>query len=255
MQTIVDDYVKSEAVLKESRLHAELDLDVYLTSDDVIAATRDTMEDTIDYINTRYGSAADYLTQVLVTGVVEQSECCHAFGASSVCQRGCRTCAPSLILGQMPCFAFNMTPNILKPTSNERERECCQCGMEEWEITRIRVNLLQRANLRAGDALHRLSMSPVEFRHSLWRRSKEAPPVRSRGPPKRTISQPTPPKVCLSMLALASITGFSVQNLFKRTLIEYFQQVNAYLCQLPAEQYLHIISLSQYCCTFPCNEA
>ena len=76
-QAIVDDYVKSEAVLKESRLHAELDLDVYLTSDDVIAATRDTMEDTIDYISNHYGSAANYLTQVPLFHKSGIENCCH----------------------------------------------------------------------------------------------------------------------------------------------------------------------------------
>lgn len=37
---------------------------VYLTTDDVIAATRDTMEDTIHYIIDKYGSAAKYLHEV-----------------------------------------------------------------------------------------------------------------------------------------------------------------------------------------------
>ena len=67
MQAIVDDYVLSETVLKESRLHDELKLDVYLTSDDVIAATRDTMEDTIAYVNNRFGSAAGYMHEVRTT--------------------------------------------------------------------------------------------------------------------------------------------------------------------------------------------
>ena len=67
LQAIVDDYVLSETVLKESRMHDELKLDVYLTSDDVIAATRDTMEDTIAYVNTRYGSAAGYMHEVGIT--------------------------------------------------------------------------------------------------------------------------------------------------------------------------------------------
>ena len=60
----MDDYVMSEAVLKESRMHDELHLDVYLTSDDVIAATRDTMEETIAYLKEKYGSAARYLHEV-----------------------------------------------------------------------------------------------------------------------------------------------------------------------------------------------
>jgi len=63
-QAIVDDYVLSETVLKESRMHDELHLDVYLTSDDVIAATRDTMEETIAFINTKYGGVRDYLSDV-----------------------------------------------------------------------------------------------------------------------------------------------------------------------------------------------
>lgn len=37
---------------------------VYLTSDDVMAATRSTMEDTIQYILDEYGSAAAYLHEV-----------------------------------------------------------------------------------------------------------------------------------------------------------------------------------------------
>lgn len=63
-QAIVDDYVLSETVLRESRMHDELKLDVYLTSDDVIAATRDTMEQTINYINEKYDSAAGYMHEV-----------------------------------------------------------------------------------------------------------------------------------------------------------------------------------------------
>ena len=108
LQVIVDDYVQSEAVLKASRMHHELDLDgallspsaaadslklqtgpklvwyaaggipclcasacadpgcsaVYLTGDLVIAATRDTMDDTITFINEKYGSAWKYLKAV-----------------------------------------------------------------------------------------------------------------------------------------------------------------------------------------------
>ena len=64
VQAIVDDYVLSETVLRESRMHDELRLDVYLTSDDVIAATRDTMEQTIAYINEKYDSAAGYMHEV-----------------------------------------------------------------------------------------------------------------------------------------------------------------------------------------------
>lgn len=124
----MDDYVRSEAVLKESRLHHELNLDgecfsahlhlllsvrhtilgffvcsactevpvysyavylthifthndesrsavhatelpvqchaVYLTQDSVIAATHDTMEDTIKYLLDKYGTAANYLHEV-----------------------------------------------------------------------------------------------------------------------------------------------------------------------------------------------
>lgn len=37
---------------------------VYLTSDAVIAATKDTMEDTIQYIDEKYGGAASYLHEV-----------------------------------------------------------------------------------------------------------------------------------------------------------------------------------------------
>ena len=66
MQAIVDDYVMSETVLKESRMHQELHMDVYLTSDDVIAATKETMEDTIEYVKEKYGSAADYFKEVLL---------------------------------------------------------------------------------------------------------------------------------------------------------------------------------------------
>ena len=39
---------------------------VYLTADDVIAATRDTMEDTIDYINEKHGGIVHYLQEVPV---------------------------------------------------------------------------------------------------------------------------------------------------------------------------------------------
>jgi len=37
---------------------------VYLTSDAVIAATKDTMEDTIAYIDENYEGAANYLHEV-----------------------------------------------------------------------------------------------------------------------------------------------------------------------------------------------
>ncbi len=37
---------------------------MYLTSDAVIAATKDTMEDTILYIDEKYGGAANYLHEV-----------------------------------------------------------------------------------------------------------------------------------------------------------------------------------------------
>ena len=60
----MDDYVLSETVLKESRMHDELHLDTYLTADDVIAATRDTMEDTIEYIKQRYDDARGYMSEV-----------------------------------------------------------------------------------------------------------------------------------------------------------------------------------------------
>lgn len=64
LQAIVDDYVLSETVLKESRMHHELHLDAYLTADDVIAATRDTMDDTIEYIKHRYTDARGYMSDV-----------------------------------------------------------------------------------------------------------------------------------------------------------------------------------------------
>ncbi len=60
----MDDYVLSETVLKESRMHDELHFDTYLTADDVIAATRDTMDDTISYIKQRYGDARGYMGEV-----------------------------------------------------------------------------------------------------------------------------------------------------------------------------------------------
>ena len=45
-------------------MHDELHLDTYLTADDVIAATRDTMDDTISYIKQRYGDARGYMGEV-----------------------------------------------------------------------------------------------------------------------------------------------------------------------------------------------
>lgn len=64
-EAIVDDYMLSETVLKESRMHDELSqFDMYLTSDDVIAATRDTMEETIAYINSKYGGIREYLGDI-----------------------------------------------------------------------------------------------------------------------------------------------------------------------------------------------
>jgi hypothetical protein len=45
------------------RLHLCM-LAVYLTTDDVIAATRDTMDDTIKYLIDKYGSVARYLHEV-----------------------------------------------------------------------------------------------------------------------------------------------------------------------------------------------
>ena len=142
LQVIVDDYVQSEAVLKASRMHHELDLDgvpssgpdmplpteqacwetlccvhrqaarrsaildaackpsctarmgkartsdlgscaVYLTGNQVIAATRDTMEDTIAFINDKYGSARRYLKAV--------SPLRRALCAACPC---CSTCLP-----------------------------------------------------------------------------------------------------------------------------------------------------------------
>ncbi|KAK9868037.1 hypothetical protein WJX84_007497 [Apatococcus fuscideae] len=62
---IVKDYMLSETVLKESRMHQELHLDTYLTSDDVIAATRDCMEDTITYVNGKLGGINAYLKTCL----------------------------------------------------------------------------------------------------------------------------------------------------------------------------------------------
>ncbi|KAK9790970.1 hypothetical protein WJX73_008106 [Symbiochloris irregularis] len=72
-EAIVDDYMRSEVVLKESRMHDELDLDVYLTSDEVIAATRDTMEETIQFIKDKYGSADKYLH----SAGIEEGELAH----------------------------------------------------------------------------------------------------------------------------------------------------------------------------------
>ncbi len=50
---------------------------VYLTSDMVIAATKDTMEDTIAYIDDKYGGCANYLHEVrqmlLLARIVEPS--------------------------------------------------------------------------------------------------------------------------------------------------------------------------------------
>ncbi|KAK9841869.1 hypothetical protein WJX81_008362 [Elliptochloris bilobata] len=82
-EAIVEDYMMSEKVLKQSRMHNELDLDVYLTADDVIAATRDTMEATLDYLDHKYGDIDHY---------------------------------------------------------------CRECGMEPWELSRIRVNLLEQTH-------------------------------------------------------------------------------------------------------------
>lgn len=45
-------------------MHHELHLDAYLTADDVIAATRDTMEDTIGYIRQKYDDARGYMSEV-----------------------------------------------------------------------------------------------------------------------------------------------------------------------------------------------
>ena len=43
-------------------------LAVYLTADDVIAATRDTMEDTIVYINEKHDGIVHYLHEARVSG-------------------------------------------------------------------------------------------------------------------------------------------------------------------------------------------
>ncbi|KAK9832181.1 hypothetical protein WJX74_001918 [Apatococcus lobatus] len=98
---IVKDYMLSETVLKESRMHQELHLDTYLTSDDVIAATRDCMEDTITYVNGKLGGINAYLKT---------------------------------------------------------------CGLEEWELSQIRVNLLAQAAPK--DLLERLRRSSAFARQS-----------------------------------------------------------------------------------------
>lgn len=54
----------SETVLQDSKLHKELKMDFYLTTDDVLSATKDTMEQTIQYVLDKYGGAADYMREV-----------------------------------------------------------------------------------------------------------------------------------------------------------------------------------------------
>ncbi len=46
-----------------------------------------------------------------------------------------------------------------------------QCGLEDWELSKIRVNLLQKAD--ASDLLERLSMlQPLSSNHQSIERSK-----------------------------------------------------------------------------------
>ena len=54
----------SETVLHDSRMNDELDLDSSLTSDEVIAAPRETIEETVRYIEEKYTSAYGYMREV-----------------------------------------------------------------------------------------------------------------------------------------------------------------------------------------------
>ena len=50
-------------------------------------------------------------------------------------------------------------------------RVCVQCGLEDWELSKIRVNLLQKAD--ASDLLERLSMlQPLSSNHQSTERNK-----------------------------------------------------------------------------------
>lgn len=56
----------------------------------------------------------------------------------------------------------------------EGEITCCaQAGLEDWELARIRVNVLQRAG--AQDLLDRLSLLSPLPGHSVGRRSGDSP--------------------------------------------------------------------------------
>lgn len=50
---------------------------VYLTTDDVIAAQRETMDDTIAYINKKYGNVATYLKEVSSFSVTKPLNATH----------------------------------------------------------------------------------------------------------------------------------------------------------------------------------
>ena len=169
LQVIVDDYVQSEAVLKASRMHHELDLDgvpssgpdmplpteqacretlccvhrqaarrsaildaackpsctarmgkartsdlgscaVYLTGNQVIAATRDTMEDTIAFINDKYGSARRYLKAVspLRRALCAACPCCSTcLPPTAVHGRLRPACSSSSALASGQCLAVH----------------------------------------------------------------------------------------------------------------------------------------------------
>ena len=64
LQVILDDYVASGKALTLSRLKNELRLKEFLTTDRVIAANRETLDDTISFVCEKYGGAAAYLMKV-----------------------------------------------------------------------------------------------------------------------------------------------------------------------------------------------
>lgn len=61
-QVIIDDYAKSESLLRESRDHQELlDLPEALTRDQIIASAANVMEGTVAYLTRKYGDVNVYL--------------------------------------------------------------------------------------------------------------------------------------------------------------------------------------------------
>ena len=67
-ELIVEDYARSESLLREARDNAELfGMDVEMTTDRIISSAKHVMEDTIEFLETRYGGVIQYLIRIGMT--------------------------------------------------------------------------------------------------------------------------------------------------------------------------------------------